>query len=413
MFNFFVLFFIAVIAFGSIAVGPYSLRVFLSVIMIVLLLFFRKKTKWEIPFKYVGVYLLFLFFYGLALTMNGEFKTHGFIKQFLAFHLVCIIVYYACYTFVTSKRKMIITTRLLMGILVTTCIVTILQYNGSSLGWGIAVTFNSSGLTDSIQENMLSSDGDFLGKSITVGIFPYVFTNAMFIASTGVISLYGMLNKEKKTIEKVIYMFITLLAIVACFMTQQRAAFGLMILGIAVILLLYGNKHVALLLLFVFVLLFFFNNSIFETLQNDERLGRFVEILNLKDDESRKALREAAENFLDNHLLWGGPEKYQMLAGKASHNFFYNAFIYGGLFGGLTVLLLFTMMVFRSFMVIKNGLRRDRLSPYFAVGLLIFLGCGFFHNASLVIGSSQIFILFSMMLVTERIENQQLNKKTI
>lgn len=410
MYYLFILFFISVIAFGSISIGPVSVRVIMSVLMIAMLLFNPNKSNWKMPRKYIIMYLLYLFFYGLSLIMNGEFESHGYIKQILAFHLICIIVYFACHSFIKTEELLRLTTKAMLGVLVVTSIATILQYYENPIGWSIAVLLNSSGLTETIQNNMEEGGGTFLGKSITVGIFPYVFTNAMFIASTSVVSLYGVLRNDVTIYVKVLYIGIAALAFIACFMTQQRAAFGLMLLGYAYVFFLLGGKKIAWIIIVLFSI-FFLNDIGLDILLSDERLGRFGELLSFKEDESRNDLREIASTFLSDNLLWGGPQKYQLLAGYASHNFIYNAFIYGGLFGGICVISLSIMMIIRSIKVIIKY-NEKKLSPFFAIGLLVFLGCGFFHNASLVIGSSQIFILFSLMLIAEHFE-ANLNNRDI
>ena len=227
----------------------------------------------------------------------------------------------------------------------------------------------------------------------------------MFIASTAVLPLFYFFKKEANTSHRFIYVTITSLAFVACFMTQQRAAFGLLIVSLVGAFFLFGKRKYTWFLLLGIIFLSF-SQIDFSAMIDDEKYGRIGTMLDFKDDETRQSLRLLASDYISNNLFWGGPEKYLKLAGEQSHNFFYNAFIYGGLFGGITVIVLFVMMNVRCFSNIVKGFKAINLSAFYGIGLLTFFTCGFFHNGSLVLGSSQIFVLFALMIVAEKLEKK-------
>lgn len=405
----FYLFIISTIILGSISIGPFSLRVYMTIIIILLLIMKRTRFSMNRNNKYMCVYILYLFFYGVSLINNGEFETHNYIKQIMAYHLVCITIFYSCQFFITTSNVLKITNTCIIGVLFLTSVVTILQYIGNPLGWSIALFFNNNGIPDVINEYSASNNylGNNLGKSITVGLFPYVFTNAMFISSTGVVPLFGYFYKKNSLIIRILYLLITLLAVIACFMTQQRAAFGLLLFGIIMSFIRFGSKKIVIFLLFSLFIISICGINL-TTVVAEDNIGRIGTMLDFKGDISRNMLRKEAIQFIKNNLLWGGPESFKFIAGNSAHNFFLNAFIYGGLFGGISVVVMFIMMLQRVLLVIYKA-KSLNLSFFYSIGLLAFFLCGFFHNASIVIGSSQIFILFSLMLVADYLENINTN----
>ena len=368
------------------------------------------KTLKRLPNKYMIVFVTFIMMMGLSLSMNGEIERLGYLRLILSFHFVAIVAYYAIGFCVNTEEHLVQITNVLLGILLVTSIATILQYYNNPIGWGIRVLFTPTGLSEELQESLANNLNDSLqGRSLAVGIFDYAFSNAMFIASTGVVAMGMTFRQASNKNARLLYLIIAICAIVACFMTQQRVAFYLMFMSYIVVLLVY-TKHkvvvgIGMLLLAVFAI------GEGAAIINAEEMGRMsISSLNLEDD-TRHDLWGNAVDFISSHLMWGGPLAYQQLNhGLQSHNFFLNSFIYGGLLGAISVILMFLMMCLRCFICILRSLSKRRISCCYAIGVLIFFICGFFHNASLVLGSTQIFILFPLMLVGEKVECRRVLK---
>ncbi|MDE7456089.1 MAG: hypothetical protein K2M96_05200, partial [Prevotella sp.] len=71
---------LAVVLGGSINIGPFSIRVIATCLMMVYLfvLSFRKKQFVRIDRLYIGLYILFSFVIGFTLILNGEFDEFYF-----------------------------------------------------------------------------------------------------------------------------------------------------------------------------------------------------------------------------------------------------------------------------------------------------------------------------------------------
>ncbi len=401
---FFIIYFISIICLGSLNIGPFSPRVYMTVLMFGVLIMNINNTLKRLPNKYIIVFVAFIMMMGLSLSMNGELESFGYLKLILSFHFVAIVAYYALGLCISTEDRLVQITNVLLGILLITSVATILQYYNNPMGWGIRVLFTPTGLSEELQESLANNLNDsLLGRSLAVGIFDYAFSNAMFISSTGVVAMGMTFRQASKKLSRIFYFGIAICAIVACFMTQQRAAFYLMLLSYIVVLLMFTrHKIVVGIVVLLFILLAVGEGS---DIIYSEDVGRMsLSTLNMEDD-TRQDLWDNAFDFISSHLMWGGPLAYQQLNhGLQSHNFFLNAFIYGGLLGSIFIILMFLMMCWRCFVCILRGWGKRRLSCCFAIGVLIFFVCGFFHNASLVLGSTQIFILFPLMLVGENIE---------
>ena len=401
-----IIYFISIICLGSLNIGPFSPRVYMTILMFGVLIMNINKTLKRMPNKYIVMFVMFIMMMGLSLSMNGEIEHLGYLKLILSFHFVAIVSYYALGFYVTTEERLVQVTNVLLSILLITSIATILQYYNNPIGWGIRVLFTPSGLSEELQESLANNMNDnLLGRSLAVGIFDYAFSNAMFISSTGVVAMGMTLKQAFPPKSRIFYLIVAICAIIACFMTQQRAAFYLMVLSYIMVLLTYTRHKVVVgigLGILLFMVLAVGEGAV--GIYSDD-IGRMsLSTLNMEDD-TRHGLWGSAVDFISSHLMWGGPLAYQQLNhGLQSHNFFLNAFIYGGLLGAIFVILMFLMMCLRCFICILKGLSKKRLSCCFAIGVLIFFVCGFFHNASLVLGSTQIFILFPLMLVGETIE---------
>lgn len=328
----------------------------------------------------------------IAMFINGEFSEYGVIKVLLAFHLVCIVSYYAVRYYVNNTTSLNIIGIILITAVILNSIVTILQYMGNSIGWGINLVLTGYRNEMVVDFSDSVSEGDtMLGLARTPGLLDSVVANGMFISSLGILPFIYLskIRKEKSVLLKAISWGSLVLSAVACFMCQERAA--LLMFAAALLYLLWNQtKSKSIIALAVIGSVFYFSTY---SITDISILGRFTDFS--VDNDSRSSIWNTAQNFITDNFMWGGPLHFLQKAGHFPHNFFFNALIYGGLLGGIFVIILFFKIVFRAIKALRNGSSSEEI--VYATALLSYLMQGMFHNASLVTGSVIIFVLLGLI----------------
>ena len=270
-------------------------------------------------------------------------------------------------------------------------VVTILQYYNSPIGWG-ANLFLTQGRVESIVDfagDTIGESGSLLGAARTPGIFDSVVINSIYIGTLGVLPFCFMKKHSLLSILAVS------LAVVACFMCQERAGLYLLLAStIFLVFKLSGKKINNIILVVVLAIGIIFLQDL-----SFSNLGRIGEV-DFSGD-TRHDIWDYFARFFSENWMWGGPNSFRAMTGKLAHNYFYNAFIFGGLMGGITVIILFFMIVARC---LKNCLNRKALpeNVVLSVALLSLMAQGLVHNTSLVTGDAIIFLLLPMVILSEK-----------
>lgn len=395
----YIFFIISVILLGSVFIGPFSIRVYATVVMMAYLIINYKKSKQKLPNSFIYFYLAFIILMGIAMGANGEFNEFGYVKTVLSYHLVSIVAYYATGYFNITRRQINITISVLVAIMLATSIVTILQYFNHPVGWGIGSMFGE--LDISHEERIENIDDILLGSSLAYGIMQHSFTNAMNISVLGVLSFCNIIRSQK-VIFRILNIAICMTGLAACFMTQQRSAFYMMLAAYIICMFVCFRKKIVLAVLIIIPIIYYCVDV--NLLFNEDNIGRLA-LENSKLDDTREKLWSDALDFISENSLWGGPVAYASLNnGLASHNFFLNAFIYGGFCGGIVLIILFFKIFAMSIMKLVNMVQFGNLrqTQFFClVALIIYLLQGLFHNESLVTGSVVLMLLLALVLVAD------------
>lgn len=405
----YIFFIISIILFGSVFIGPLSIRVYATVVMMAYLIINYRRSKQKLPNSFIYLYLAFIILMGIAMGANGEFNEFGYVKTVLSYHLVSIVAYYATGYFNTTRKRINITISVLVIIMLATSIVTILQYFNHPAGWVIGNMFGELNINQ--KENIENIEDILLGSSLAYGIMQHSFINAMKISVFGVLSFCNIVRSQK-LVFRILNIVICMIGLTACFMTQQRSAFYMMVVAYIICMFVCFRKQFVLAALIVVPIMYYCvdMNSLF----NEDNVGRLA-LENTKLDNTREKLWSDAWVFISGNILWGGPVAYESLHdGLASHNFFFNAFIYGGLLGGIVVIILFFKILAMLIIKFINMLRFHNLRQpisFCAIALIIYLIQGFFHNESLVTGSDVIMLLLALILVAY--DTNCLNKSNI
>ena len=387
---------VAVVLGGSINIGPVSIRVIATCLMMIYLfiLSLRHKPMLRIDKSYIWLYILFSILMGFALLLNGEFEEFEFIKKILAFNLVAIVSFLAIERIVNTSHQLRILIITLLSIILINNFITILQYNGNPIGWAIGYLFSD---IDKSVGKIYGHDS-LLGMSVTPGIFGDVVKNALYIA---VITPLGLsLIKKGAKISTILYSLLVITtSLVSAFMTQQRAAFAVVVFVIIIAVFMLLKKHPVLLMSILSLVVLTLLISIDFTREVD--LGRIAD----SDDSNRERLASQAIDFIASHPILGGPVSFLNKTGLPAHNLILDSLIYSGLLGFIVMMVLFIKTTFNSCKNIKRGIRLKEnsfLVVFSGIAVLSCMAYGFLHNTSFLSGEVIVFILLAIMLKVDK-----------
>lgn len=383
-------------------IGPFSLRVYMTIIMMVFLIIMSSKKQYLNPCpitkSFLKVYFLFILFGAIALILNGEYVEYDFNKLLLANFLNCFVSYYAIDYFVTDKKKLRNLLCVLTLLIVFDSFVTVLQFAGNPVGNIIAAAFTT---VSEVRSN-IAEENPFLtfGANLPRGLFGYVFTNGTMIATLGALCFY--LTAKREEYKSYLLVPMLLFCLYASFVTQERAAFVLFLL-VSFFLFYIGPSTKAMKIIAAIVVLFLIV-AVLPTLMFSEKLGRFA-ISGNSSEEIRIGIWTYCFSFIMDNLLLGGPVSYFKKTDAAPHNFFLFVFIHYGLIAGLLISYLYIKMLLQ---VIRNLLRRYSYETTILAGaVLIYSLLSLFHNASIATGDTIIFIIYPLLLKSLTIDKKK------
>ena len=387
------LYLFSVIALGSFVVGPLSVRVYATVLMLIYILLNVKRFKAAnvvpISKSYIKLYVAFLLIFFFCLVVTGDLMSFGLIRRILAYDLVCIVTFFSIYLKVNNATQIRNIVLFLLAICLFDAIITILQMAGQEIGWiiGQLITPFKEDAAEIAERN-----SDIVAISIAPGIFGNVVSNAFVLASFAplVFSYYRLKNK----ISFILSILFTIIGVVAIFLTQQRAASYLFLMSLTVYLFTLVLKKTGYLLLLIAVLILV--GSEISSFFSNIDLGRLAS----GQDDSRSSMFKYAMEFIPNHFLFGGISDFTSVTGLSAHNILLDSFIFAGVGGFITLMtfdirigLLCARKVF-SYIKGKCSLMTFALAMAMATCTLY----GFTHNTSVLTGDVVVFILLALFL---------------
>ena len=405
---FFYLFLFASLVLGTFTVGPFSIRVYFTVLMTIYLTIVGRKDRYDkckMPYTILGLVSIYLLLTALSLTMCGEFDKSDFPKSLLSLYLNCFVTFFAFNHFVKTPKQLKSSIIFLIFVVAVDCLVTILQYLGNPIGIGIAL-----GLINNpeVQAEILTGQSfgiDTFGKDITIGIFNYTFINANYIAVVGLM-LLGIWESSNNRIVKIICICLFALFVFASFVTQSRTPFILLLIfSLYIAMRGFLNKRAGFVIAAVFILLLV---VVVPIVIESVDFGRLFEADKYEDDP-RQRIWGYCIDFIVEHPMWGGPVLFEKTYNLAPHNYFLGAFINSGLLGGLVASYIYFYVLFNS---VKLFLKKHSMMVCSLAGAVLIYSAGsLFHNASIISGDTMFYVAYSLMLKSQLIEKNY-NKYT-
>lgn len=404
---FYLLFLVFSTLLGAVYIGPFSVRVYTTIMMLSYLIFTglrRKSFKMYHEQSFITQYIAFILLMGIAMIFNGDFEPFNYPKYILAYHLVAITSFYATLHFVKTKEELNTALITIALIVAATSIVSIMQFRGDPIGWTISGFFGE--MTEHTEESLEIFSDSLLGSSLACGIMQRSFLNAMYISSCAFL-MFPLIMGRKPLLKKVIWGLLLCCSIYACFAVQQRGAFYIMIAAMIFVSLVkfkFRTKIVAI----VAIVAILISGALSNNVLSEEAMGRLA-VNNLSADEDiRGSIWANAETYILDNLMWGGVTTFKSLNhGYAAHNFIYNAFIYAGLLGGLVIILLFIRIVIRTVRPVLHPRRSSNELFFVSLALLCYMAQGMVHNASLITGDLHVWTLFALTICAQRISTKE------
>lgn len=383
-------FLIASIYFSSFFIGPFSIRVYSSILLFIFLLFSKKNSKVQ-GLDFFIIYIIYIFFVAISQMITGEFFSENFPKRFWAYDFVSIVTFYGMST-CFSSGKQIKTLIILFSICnIINAIVSMGQVMNFQWAWNIGNFITVSNYSDEIMTGFMKKHnvGNFFASGFVSGVFGDTVKNGYITASLTLLSMCFFLSSSKKIKFLGISSFI--LGLMSSFVIQQRAAFYMLIfssfiIGISQIKriwMIYG-------LCAVFALIFLLNYKI----DDFSFLGRLSDSSN----KTRNDLNDYSMNFIWGNFLFGGMGKYVQETGFHPHNYLFSGFILGGFMGGIAAALFYVRIIILVIKTFVSKFFKDIYSIVLCCILLLNVVVSFSHNTSIVVGDHFIWIFLVLLL---------------
>ena len=144
--------------------------------------------------------------------------------------------------------------------------------------------------------------------------------------------------------------------------------------------------------------------SIYGLELSETTVGRFSDL----NDDTRDTLYTQGWEYVLAHLWTGGRLAFSEQMNLSVHNIFLNAFMYGGLFGGILIIIIYFKMCLGCLrLIFKNYVNNINPSSALAYSLLIYNLISLTHNNSLLTGDPIIWVLYALMMQTYNIKDER------
>lgn len=388
----YILFFIAALLYNSIHLfGGLTPRNIMAMVMFLACVVEDRRVLWD---KWFGIYLVFLLFFGLSSMLTGYLLL--FIQRLVGYYFVGYVGYWSTKILLKKYNAVRLLVSLFLIIGFVDEIVTIGQFYNLPY-FTIIPQYLGIGVDTELLENM--DVGEAAMGLVLPGILGTDVYNGYFLMVVGILSFYFL-----RSGFRFIALIPWLLAVVASFMAQQRAPFYVLLIISVFILfkaVLLGKSQLKWILVVVFLALI----PIGVQYLFDFLLGGDTRFNIGTESTGRDEIYQKAIDYINNNLFLGG----YFDSGLAPHNMLLTAWIAGGFFGFVAIVVLTVMQLVE---VLKLSLKK--LGSHYFVYLLFGLAfVGFtmnsmFHNAGMTSGDFVIWTLWGAFLGYKTISEKQI-----
>lgn len=385
----------AILFCGALTIGPLSVRNYTALLLGIWAIFSRGKTTIDIVGKLYFAYLGILI---VATIITDQLTNETFYKNFLAYHLVCIIIIYAFPKLFSNQYSIDFFFKVIIFFYITNIIISILQYLNNPLGWELGTLFNMGGLLRMENQADIIESGEYMNKSIIMGINGFVVTNGYFIATFLPITAYTIFSKKKNR-QSLFGIIILITGYITAFLIQQRMGFYVIsALIILIILKTFRGSTRFFIILGILII-----GVLYSDIINEIDFGRLTNM----EDKTRSRTLEVALNLANSSDFWFGHNLDDMpIFLVIGHNSLLDAFRRGGIFA----LVLFFILFFTAFFkTIKLFLQYNRTNApkiaALALSSCVYIIYSLTHSNGIQSGAVFFWIIYSVLLSQLRIMN--------
>lgn len=374
--------------------GPVTYRHILSLLMIGVCVFKGFKSE-----KYLHLYFVFLLCFGLSSLLTGYIGE--FANKLLGTYIPLVAVYIATYMLIRKYKGSKILVWTFVGITMLDAVITIGQF----LHLGFVDTVFSTLQFDEDEEFLDKSERRYGEIGFTIpGLFGTV-NNGYFLSATALLVLY---NKNSNIL---INIPLWLIVMVASLFAQERTGF---FLAVIFSIFLIGkffyekSKKIGIVVAVIFVavaayLSLFYLDVLFSS---DLRFSKEFEL------GGRDELRAGAWEYISSNIF-GGAYEFDATGHRPPHNFFVNAFLYGGIIGGACIIALLIIQVLRIYPYLFRRLVTENSRWAFIFGLMyiVYSLNSMLHNASMIHGTYLFFVWWGAFLGFASLDEIETKKK--
>lgn len=365
--------------------------------------------------RIMKAYLLFVFTFVVSATLTGYLS-----QLLITYYIAACTGYWATKILVIkyNDAKLLLNTIIILGVI--NAVVTIGQMVGLPFTDQLVSSFHLK-LPEKYLDKLSREGGEDMALMLTrPGLFNSAVYNGYFLMTTGVASL--LLLVRKLQLKRLVPWIII---VVGCICVQERGP--IIILGVLSafafykILIVKKLKYFFLMTLFglaLYLLSGLVSSTMLQANQDDGgsrvvammyedddeqgagyyssmlRESRFAE-LGL-EDTGRSDIYEQTTDYLMDHPFIGGYHRLVHMYNMAPHNLFLNAFIYGGIVGGVAILFILFWQVKPLWRVLRRKIVRTNPVCFFAgLAYVAFTLNSLAHNKSIVTGDEFLWMLWA------------------
>lgn len=363
------------------SLGGIPLKHYLTFVILYLCYQYRipGKTDW-----FVVLYVIYLFFYLLAGVVTG-FGADAFMK-ILGTFFVSLILYWATIIMIKRFNKLKVISIVILTVFIADAVVAIGQYFQipffmtlpDVLGVEIREEFVDRFL------NRIDMEGFQM-----MGIVGPVL-NGYILSVATILAWYPFRNKHLVVLNILIWV----LCILASFLSQERSGFYLAILFSFYVIFLNFRIQKGFSRIFIFLLIILGCYFGVELMDYIFTSGRYSMGLKAQD---RWAFIDNGLFFIANHPL-GGIQLYTQYYHWMPHNLFINMFIAGGWLGGIVILAILFIQIYKCGIFLFSRDKKKNWLPFIFVLIYLNLTCqSIVHNNSIVYGSALFFVSWGVV----------------
>ena len=370
--------------------GPISLRHILTVVMLVWCVF-EKGFKFD---KFLKWFCVFLFFSALGAMATGY--ASAFFGRFFGTYLAAIAMYLSTKVVIKNHNG----SRWVLSAILIVAVLNALTAIGQFYGAPIATVLPQL-LGIDMSEEMLEfyeKTEDFHGTY--VGGLMGIVTSGYFLSGACILALYN-----KKNAITVFNWLLFAFVFYALFLVQERSGLATAILGtfLYIMVNLVNSKNALLRLVIIFIIAVVVISRFGGGLVNLEEMR--YSTMGFTDQGRANLSMNGWHYFIDN--LLGGIDAYHAAGNRDPHTIFVNAFLHGGVFGGLVVLIIVFTQLVKVMRILYQSYRKKShslLLNAFSIASFCYILNSFFHNASVASGDVMIFLLWGAVTVLLEME---------